>query len=139
MSSKVAQVLILAAVLMAVAAVAVGAQTATSPGAVVSSAYVVKQCYSYPCHGNARHEVIYERIGDGKSDLIRGYGGNDSLHANTYTNDTDRLYAYGGGTNYVYVDDGDALDGAIGGPGFDYCYVDAAVEASNTCDRVIYR
>ena len=135
---KVTKVLIMAAVLLAVAAVAVGAQSA-SPSAVGASGTVSKQCYSDPCHGSANRETIYERIGDRKSDNIRGYGRNDRLHANTYSKDTDQVYAHGGGTNYLYVNDGDSLDGAIGGRGYDYCYVDATVEASNTCDRVRVR
>ena len=135
---KVTKVLIMAAVLLAVAAVAVGAQSA-SPSAVGASGTTSKQCYSNPCHGSANRETIYERIGDRKSDTIYGYGNNDRLHANTYSRDTDRVYAHGGGTNYLYVNDGDTNDGAIGGPGFDYCYVDAAIEASDTCDRVRFR
>ena len=141
MGSNIAKVLVMVAVLVALTAVAVGAQqtaTSTATSTAVGSS-VTKQCYTVPCHGNANHEVIYERIGNGKRDIIRGYGGNDRLHANTYMNDTDRVYGYGGGTNYIYVNDGDARDGAIGGPGNDYCYVDAEVEASNTCDRVIVR
>ena len=143
MGTKVAKVLITAVVLLAAlaaGAVAVGAQTssASAPGGGVAG-LAVKQCYSDPCHGNARNEVIYERIGDHKSDLIRGYGGNDSLHAETYTADVDRVYGYGGGTDYIYVDDGDTLDAAVGGRGFDYCYVDASIEAAPSCDRVIFR
>ncbi len=122
----------MAAVLLAVAAVAVGAQSA-SPSAVGASGTTVKQCYSDPCHGSANRETIYERIGDRKSDNIRGYGNYDRIHANTYSKDTDQVYGHGG-TNYLYVNDGDTLDGAIGGRGYDYCYVDATVEASNTCD-----
>jgi hypothetical protein len=141
MGSKVVQISILAAVLLAVAAVAVGAQSATSPatsGALGSSSTTSKQCDSNPCHGSANRETIYERIGNRKSDTIYGYGNNDRLHANTYTKDTDRVYAHGGGTNYLYVNDGDTNDGAIGGRGYDICYVDAAIEAANTCDRVRY-
>ncbi len=130
---KVAKVLVVAAVLVAVAAAAVMAQgTGGSSG-------VSKQCYHIPCHGSAAKETIYERIGDRKSDRIYGYGNNDRLHANTYSKDRDQVYAHGGGTNYLYVNDGDSLDGAIGGRGYDYCYVDATVEASNTCDRVRVR
>src|ERR671917_780260 len=136
---KVTQVLIMAAVLLAVAAVAVGAQSATAPSAVGASSTTSKQCYSSPCHGSANRETIYERIGDRKSDTIYGYGNNDRLHANTYSKDRDQVYAHGGGTNYLYVNDGDTLDGAIGGRGYDYCYVDAAIEASDTCDRVRFR
>jgi opacity protein-like surface antigen len=130
---KVAKVLILAAVLVAVAAAAVMAQTTGA------SSGVSKQCYHITCHGSAAKETIYERIGDRKSDRIYGYGNNDRLHANTYSKDTDKVHASGGGTNYLYVNDGDTLDGAIGGPGFDHCYVDATVEASDTCDKVSVR
>ncbi len=136
---KVTKVLIMAAVLLAAAAVAVGAQTATTTATVGASATTSKQCYSNPCHGSANRETIYERIGDRKTDNIYGYGNNDRLHANTYSKDRDRVYAQGGGTNYLYVNDGDTLDGAIGGRGYDICYVDATVEAANTCNRVRVR
>jgi hypothetical protein len=136
---KVVKVLLTAAVLVAVAAAAVTAQSASSSASAVGSSNVSKQCYHVTCHGSAAKETIYERIGDGKRDRITGYGNNDRLHANTYTNDTDRVYASGGGTNYLYVNDGDTRDGAIGGSGFDHCYVDAAIEASDTCDKVSYR
>jgi hypothetical protein len=140
MGSKVAKVLVMVAVLLVAAAAAVAAQSASSSAnAVGSSPTTSKQCYSVPCHGSPNREAIYERIGDGKRDIIKGYGNNDRLHANTYSNDRDQVYGMGGGTDYLYVDDGDTLDGAIGGPGYDYCYVDATVEASNTRARVIIR
>ena len=64
--------------------------------------------------------------------------GHDNLRAQNYTNDND--VANGGpGHDILHVNDGDAMDGAIGGPGFDICVVDAAVEAADTCERVIYR
>jgi hypothetical protein len=31
------------------------------------------------------------------------------------------------------------MDGAVGGTGFDWCYVDAEVEAANSCDKVVVR
>ena len=133
-----AKVVVMAAALLVVAAAAVAAQS-TSPRALGSPPPTTsKQCYSVSCHGSNNRETIYERIGDGKRDVIRGYGNNDRLHANTYTKDTDQVYGYGGGTNWLYVNDGDTNDGAIGGRGYDYCYVDAAIEASDTCDRVRY-
>jgi hypothetical protein len=135
---KVTKVLIMAAVLLAVAAVAVGAQSA-SPSAVGSPAPTTsKQCYSDPCHGSANRETIYERIGDRKSDNIRGYGNYDRIHANTYSKDTDQVYGHGG-SNYLYVNDGDTLDTAVGGPGHSRCYVDSKAEAGSGCDRVIVR
>jgi hypothetical protein len=152
---KVMQILIMAAVLLAVAAVAVGAQSATSsptpgPGPdpsprAVGSSGTPKQCYTVPCHGSANRETIYERIGDGKRDVIRGYGNNDRLHANTYSNDIDRVSASGGGTNYLFVNDGDTLDTAVGARGqfitsaYYKCYVDSKAEAGRGCARVIVR
>ena len=139
---KVTKVLIMAAVLLAVAAVAVGAQSASpsaSPSAVGSPAPTTsKQCYSVPCHGNAKRETIYERIGDGKRDIIRSYGNYDRIHANTYSKDTDQLYGYGG-SDYLYVNDGDTLDTAVGGSGHSRCYVDSKAEAGRGCARVIVR
>ena len=136
--SKVAKILSVAAVLVALAVTTVAAQT-SSPSAVGSPLPTTsKQCFSFPCHGNTSRETIYERIGDGKKDLIRAYGNYDRIHANTYSNDVDQGYGYGG-SDYIYVDDGDTLDGAHGGWGHDRCYVDAEVEAANDCERVIVR
>ena len=136
---KVTQVLIMAAVLLAVAAVAVGAQSASAPSALGSPPPTTsKQCYSNPCHGSANRETIYERIGDRKSDNIRGYGNYDRIHANTYSKDTDIVYGHGG-SNYLYVNDGDTLDTAVGGPGHSRCYVDSKAEAGSGCARVIVR
>jgi hypothetical protein len=65
-------------------------------------------------------------------------GGHNHLDARSYTNDRD--VAKGNvGHDLLRVNDGDALDGAIGGSGYGICVVDAAVEASDTCERVIYR
>ena len=115
---------------------AASAQSASAGAApsVTSS----KQCYSVPCYGNAGREVIYERIGDGKADKIRAFDNYDRLHANTYSKDTDKLYGYGG-DDFVYVDDGDTRDAAVGGTGYDWCYVDATIEASDTCEKVVTR
>ena len=139
---KVVQILIMVAVLLAVAAVAVGAQSASpsaSPSAVGAPPPTTsKQCYSKPCYGSAKRETIYERIGDRKSDVIRGYGNFDRIHANTYSKDTDQVYGYGG-SDYLYVNDGDSLDTAVGGSGHSRCYVDSKVEAGSGCARVIVR
>ena len=115
---------------------AASAQSASAGAApsVTSS----KQCYSVPCHGNAKRETIYERIGDGKRDIIRSYGNYDRIHANTYSKDTDQVYGYGG-SDYLYVNDGDSLDTAVGGPGHSRCYVDSKAEAGRGCARVIVR
>ena len=138
-----AKVVVMAAALVVVAAAAVAAQSA-SPGALGSPpATTSKQCYTVPCHGSANRETIYERIGDGKRDLIRGYGKFDRIHANTYSKDADQAYGFGG-NDFIYVNDGDTLDNAGGGPGYDTCYVDSKLEAGpaipiDACERVIVR
>jgi hypothetical protein len=136
--STVAKILSVAAVLVALAVTTVAAQTSTSSAIGSPPPTTSKQCLSYPCHGNTNRETIYERIGDGKRDLIHAWGNYDRIHANTYTNDTDQGYGYGG-SDYIYVNDGDTLDGAHGGWGHDRCYVDAEIEAGNDCERVIVR
>jgi hypothetical protein len=113
-----------------------------SPSAVGAPAPTTsKQCYTVPCHGSNNRETIYERIGDGKRDVIRGYGNFDRLHANTYSKDTDQVYGYGG-TNYLYVNDGDTLDTAVGGSGqfiYSKCFVDSKAEAGRGCARISVR
>jgi hypothetical protein len=137
MRTKVVMFLAVAAALVAGTVSAVMAQS-SAPPASAPAATVSKQCYSKPCYGNANREVIYERIGDRKSDLIRAFGNFDRLHANTYSRDKDQLYGFGG-DDFVYVDDGDTMDAAGGGSGFDWCYVDAEIEAANSCDKVVVR
>ena len=96
------------------------------------------QCQSVPCVGTGDHQVLLERVGDGVLDRMIAQGGHDSLDARAYTNDRD--VAKGSGDHdLLRVNDGDAMDGAIGGPGFDTCVVDASIEAADTCDTVIYR
>jgi hypothetical protein len=50
----------------------------------------------------------------------------------------DKMIAQGG-HDLLRVNDGDTMDGAIGGPGWDTCVVDASIEAADTCDAVNYR
>jgi hypothetical protein len=96
------------------------------------------QCQSVPCVATGAHQVLFERVGDGVSDKMMAQGGHDHLDARAYTNDRD-VAKGGGGHDLLRVNDGDAMDGAIGGPGSDLCVVDAAIEASDTCEGVIYR
>jgi len=96
------------------------------------------QCQSVPCVGTDDHQVLLEQVGDGVLDRMIAQGGHDSLDARAYTNDRD--VAKGSGDHdLLRVNDGDTMDGAIGGPGFDTCVVDASIEAADTCDTVIYR
>jgi hypothetical protein len=96
------------------------------------------QCQTIPCVATGAHQVLFERVGDGVRDKMIAQGGHDRLDARAYTND--RGVAKGnGGHDLLRVNDGDAMDGAIGGPGFDICVVDASIEAADTCDRIVYR
>lgn len=96
------------------------------------------QCESVPCVATDDHQVLLERVGDGVVDRMIAQGGHDNLDARAYTNDRD--VAKGSGDHdLLRVNDGDTMDGAIGGPGFDTCVVDASIEAADTCDTVIYR
>src|SRR5215218_10291062 len=127
--SKIAMVLSLAVVLVML----VGSGTALAQ--VIGEPI---QCQLIPCVGTGAHQVLFERVGDGVLDRMIAQGGHDSLDARAYTNDRD--VAKGSGDHdLLRVNDGDAMDGAIGGPGFDTCVVDASIEAADTCETVIYR
>ena len=96
------------------------------------------QCQGIPCVATGDGDVLFEQVGDGVPDRMLAQGNHDLLRAQNYTNDRD--VAKGGfGNDRLLVNDGDAMDGAIGGPGNDLCVVDAAIEASDTCERVVYR
>ena len=96
------------------------------------------QCQSRPCIATGDSQVLFERVGDGVRDRMLARGNHDILRADTYTDDRD--VAKGGyGNDTLHVDDGDANDGAIGGPGSnDVCWVDAHIEAADTCEVVQY-
>ena len=98
----------------------------------------VIQCQTVPCVATGAHQVLFERVGDGVRDKMIAQGGHDRLDARAYTNDRD-VTKGNGGHDLLRVNDGDAMDGAIGGPGFDICVVDAAIEAADTCERIVYR
>ena len=96
------------------------------------------QCDSNPCYATGAHEVVFEQVGDGVADNMYAQGGHDNLRAQNYTNDNDTANG-GTGHDVLHVNDGDALDGAVGGPGFDTCVVDATIEAADTCEQVVVR
>jgi hypothetical protein len=127
------------AMLVATAAVVVMLVSLVGSGpALAQQIWGVIQCDSNPCHATGAHEVVFEQVGDGVADNMYAQGGHDNLRAQNYTNDNDTANG-GTGHDVLHVNDGDALDGAVGGSGFDICVVDAAVEASDTCERVVYR
>src|ERR687894_608610 len=98
----------------------------------------VIQCQSAPCVATGAHQVLFEQVGDGERDKMIAQGGHDHLNARAYTNDRD-VAKGSGGHDLLRVNDGETMDGAIGGPGFDICVVDAAIEAADTCDNIVYR
>jgi hypothetical protein len=96
---------------------------------------VTKTCTSVPCSGTSAADVLRERIGDGKRDVIYGGRGDDRLRADRYGADTDKLYG-GRGNDRLSVEDGDTVgtgsrDRAVGGPGKrDVCFIDLGSESS---------
>ena len=125
------------AMMVAMAAVVLVALVGSGP-AMAQKIWGVIQCDENPCYATGAHEVVFEQVGNGVADNMYAQGGHDNLRAQNYTNDNDM--AHGGfGHDVLHVNDGDALDGAVGGPGFDVCVVDATVEAADTCERVVIR
>ena len=124
-------------VVMAAAVVVLVALVGSGP-ALAQKIWGVIQCDSNPCYATGAHEVVFEQVGDGVADNMYAQGGHDNLRAQNYTNDND--VAHGGyGNDLLHLNDGDTLDGAIGGPGFDVCVVDATIEAADTCEQVVIR
>jgi Ca2+-binding RTX toxin-like protein len=98
----------------------------------------VIQCNEYPCVATGDSQVLFERVGDGVRDRLIARGNHDTLHADTYTDDRD-VARGGGGNDTLHVDDGDDNDAAKGGLGSnDVCWVDARIEAADTCEVVQY-
>jgi hypothetical protein len=131
MRTKMSMMVALVAVLMAalLGGVGGGAALARTIGGVI-------QCEEVPCVATGNHQVLFERIGDGLRDRMVARAGHDHLNAEAYTDDRD-VAKGGGGRDTLLVDDGDTMDGAIGGPGYDVCVVDATIEAADTCERVV--
>ena len=131
MRTKIAMMIALTVVLVALMVGSAGTAFAQMIGGVI-------QCQTVPCVATGDHQVLFEQVGDGVPDRMIAQGGHDHLDARAYTNDRD-VAKGGGGHDLLRVNDGDAMDGAIGGPGSDLCVVDAAIEAADTCEGVIYR
>jgi hypothetical protein len=119
------------AIVVLVALVGSGTALAQTIGGVI-------QCHSAPCIATGNQQVLFERVGDGVRDRMIAQGGHDHLNARAYTDDRD-VAKGSGGHDSLMVNDGDTMDGAIGGPGYDTCVVDAAIEAADTCETIIYR
>ena len=131
MRTKIAMMISMTVVLVALMVGSAGTAFAQMIGGAI-------QCQTIPCVATGDHQVLFEQVGDGVRDKMIAQGGHDHLDARAYTNDRD-VAKGGGGHDLLRVNDGDAMDGAIGGPGSDLCVVDAAIEAADTCEGVIYR
>jgi hypothetical protein len=123
--------MMIAMVVVLVALVGSGTALAQMIGGVI-------QCQSVPCVATGDHQVLFEQVGDGVRDRLIAQSGHDHLNARSYTNDRD-VAKGSGGHDLLMVNDGDTRDGAIGGPDNDTCVVDAAIEAADTCETVVYR
>jgi hypothetical protein len=98
----------------------------------------VIQCQVRPCIATGDSQVLFERVGDEVPDRLIARGNHDILRADSYTDDRD-VTRGGGGNDTLHVDDGDANDAALGGAGSnDVCWVDAHIEAADTCEVVQY-
>jgi hypothetical protein len=125
-------------VAMAAAAVVLVALVGSGPALAQKILWGVIQCDSNPCYATGGKQMIFEQVGNGVADNIYAQDGHDNLRAQNYTNDNDTANG-GTGKDVLHVNDGDTLDGAVGGPGFDVCVVDASIEAADTCEQVVVR
>jgi opacity protein-like surface antigen len=132
MRTKIAMMLALAVILVALLGSAAGTALAQQ---VIGGAI---QCQTEPCVATGAHQVLFERVGDGVPDRMIAKGGHDRLDARAYTDDRD-VAKGNGGHDLLRVNDGDTLDGAVGGVGYDVCVVDATIEAADTCEQVVVR
>ena len=131
MRTKIAMMIAMTVVLVALMVGSAGTALAQMIGGVI-------QCQTSPCVASGDHQVLFEQVGDGVPDRLIAQGGHDHLDARAYTNDRDVAKGKGG-HDLPRVNDGDATEGAIGGPGFDICVFDAAIDADDTCERIVYR
>ena len=120
------------------AAVVLVALVGSGPVLAQKILWGVIQCDSNPCYATGGKQMIFEQVGNGVADNIYAQDGHDNIRAQNYTNDDDTANG-GTGNDVLHVNDGDTLDGARGGSGYDTCVVDAAVEATNSCEMVVYR
>jgi Ca2+-binding RTX toxin-like protein len=96
---------------------------------------VDKQCTGYPCFGTDDDDTLYERGGNGVNDRIYSKPGNDIVRVNAFANDHDIIFG-GKGRDRLNADDEDRRDEVYAERGFDRCYVDAKVEAENSCNAL---
>jgi Ca2+-binding RTX toxin-like protein len=138
---KIAMVVALVAVLLALGASAVIAQSGTENEdgiSVITSNNQVVHCHGVPCFASGSDDLVYERVGNGKRDKILLGGGDDQVRADTYRRDRDVIKGTKG-FDLIYVDDGDTRDKIWGGKGNDKCFVDARSEIGGGCSVIRVR
>ena len=81
------------------------------------------QCTTLNCEGTSRADTLFERVGNGLEDNIKGRRGGDVIDATGSTNDVDNLFG-NRGNDTLDATDGDDLDTLNGGPGTDECFGD---------------
>jgi Ca2+-binding RTX toxin-like protein len=84
---------------------------------------VTKTCGTDECTGTDNDDVLYEQVGRGEPDSIKGLAGRDFIDANTFNDDRDVVQG-GTGPDKLLVNDGDRRDVVRGGSGRDVCVVD---------------
>lgn len=127
---KIAMVVALVAMLLAVGASAMIAQSGTAKEdgiSVITENNQVIQCIRVPCTASGTDDLVHERVGNGKEDRILLAGGDDQVRADTYRRDHDVIKG-SSGFDLIYVNDGDRKDKIYGGKGDDKCFVDARSE-----------
>lgn len=95
----------------------------------------VVQCHGVPCYATGNHDMVYERVGNGKRDKILLRGGDDQVRADHYRRDRDVIRG-SKGFDLIYVNDHDRRDKIWGGKGRDRCYVDHRSEVGSGCSVV---
>ena len=103
---------------------------------------VNKTCQQDPCGlGTTADDNLFERNGATASDFIQGLAGRDLADASANgPGDADNLRG-NAGNDVLITFDGDGLDTAIGGAGYDVCIIDnIPPETTNAnCERVELR
>ncbi len=139
---KIVMLLASVAALLALGAGAVFAQDAPADDSVENAVVTgdragnqTIQCTGVPCIATGSKDLVFERRGTGKRDLIRLRGGDDQVRAATYGRDKDTIKG-SKGFDLIFVDDGDTRDRIFGGKGNDKCYVDARKEAVSGCSVI---
>jgi hypothetical protein len=94
-------------------------------------------CPGTPCSGTNSADTIFERLGRGVPDVIRGLGGGDTIHAEDFTSDQDRLFG-GPGNDRLDTRDNDSRDFVNCGPGnHDVAIVDKGDHVNHTnCESI---